>query len=104
MILLFEIFFVFLYIDESQKEKIWSDEIFLNFAQNHPEASKGLYLSANTNLLLAYAEYINNSDIQAVAAEIGYKISRKESKLLFKMMDDGIEKYLLDNIKIIALT
>ena len=55
-------------------------------------------------MMLAYAEYINNSDIQAVAAEIGYKISRKESKLLCKMMDDGIEKYLLDNIKIIALT
>lgn len=87
-----------------KKIKNIADEIFLNFAQNHPEASKGLYLSANTNLLLAYAEYINNSDIQAVAAEIGYKISCKESKLLFKMMDDGIEKYLLDNIKIIALT
>lgn len=64
---------------------------------------KGKYLSAKTNLILAFDEYVNNTDIQELAAEIGLKISSKDGRRLLKLMNKGVEKYLEDNIKIIAI-
>mgnify|MGYP004521038757 CR=1 FL=1 len=86
-----------------KKLKNIADKIFESFAEAYPEAQKGRYLSAKTNLVLAFDEYINHNNIQAVAKEADIIISAEEAKILLKMMNDGIEKYLEDNIKVIAL-
>ena len=86
-----------------KKLKNIADKIFESFAEAYPEAQKGRYLSAKTNLVLAFDEYINLNNIQAVAKEVDIIISAEEAKILLKMMNDGIEKYLEDNIKVIAL-
>ena len=80
-----------------------ANEIFWYFEETYPEAKKGKYLSDKTNLILAFDEYVNNTDIQELAAEIGLKISSKDGRRLLKLMNKGVEKYLEDNIKIIAI-
>lgn len=80
-----------------------ANEIFWTFEENHPEARKGEYLSAKTNLILAFDEYVDNRNIQELAAEIGLKINYKDSKRLLKLINKGVEKYLENNIKIIAI-
>ena len=87
-----------------KKLKNIADIIFENFAEAYPKAQKGIYLSAKTNLVLAFDEYINNNDIQKLAAQADINICAEEAKILLKIMNDGIEKYLADNIKVIAIT
>lgn len=86
-----------------EKLKYIADKIFEAFDENNPEAGKGIYLSAKTNLILAFDDYINSHDIQNVALDVGAEITLEESVCLQKIINQGIEKYLSDNIKTIAL-
>lgn len=86
-----------------KKLKNIADKIFEDFAETYPDAQKGMYLSAKTNLVLAFDEYINHNNIQTIVRQSDINISAKDAKILWKMMNDGIEKYLTDNIKVIAL-
>lgn len=86
-----------------KKLKDIADKIFFDFAENYPEAQKGAYLSSKTNLVLAFDEFVNKNDIQELARSVEANISRREAEILLKMINNGIEKYLADNIKVIAL-
>ncbi len=88
---------------DSIKLKNIADKIFFDFAEKYPEAQNGAYLSSKTNMILAFDNYINKNDVQMLALAVQEKISKNEAKILLKMINDGIEKYLTDNIKIIAL-
>ena len=88
---------------DSIKLKNIAHKIFFDFAEKYPEAQNGDYLSSKTNMILAFDSYINKNDVQMLAWAVQENISKKEAKILLKMINDGIEKYLTDNIKIIAL-
>lgn len=87
----------------NQKIHNLADELFWYFQDNFPEARRGEYLSYKTNLILAFDSYINNNDLYLLAKQVGYSLSEREKQLLKKIINKGIEKYLVDNIKTIAL-
>ncbi len=87
----------------TKKLKYIADKIFIAFDEDNPDARKGIYLSAKTNLILAFDDYINKQDIQKAALDIGVEITLEEGIYLQKIINQGIEKYLSDNIKTIAL-
>lgn len=87
----------------NQKIHHLADELFWYFQDNFPEARRGEYLSYKTNLVLAFANYINDSNLYLLAQQVGYDLNEREKHLLKKIINKGIEKYLADNIKTIAL-
>lgn len=88
------------------KLKIAAVKLFRFFEETNPQAYNGQYLSAKTNLILAFDEFINNmniQNIQEITGLLNIKINKREAEYLRKIMNREIEKYLTDNIKIIAL-
>ncbi len=79
-----------------------ADELFLNFVKDCPQVKKGRYLSSKTNQILAFEEYINSLNIKQICAMYP-SLSPQKAQEVQKIINSGIEKYLIDNIKTLAI-
>ena len=79
-----------------------ADEIYLDFAENYDNSTKGEYLSPYTNQVLAFDDYFNNLTDEDIINKINH-ISPEDLIVLRKLVNDGIKKYLEENIKTLAI-
>lgn len=85
------------------KLKNIADELFLGFTQEFPQSAKGDYLSPQTNEVLAFERYFNRLSDEQIRLLADTALSPAELKRLRKIINNGIEKYLVQNIKTLAL-
>ncbi len=79
-----------------------ANQLFSNWMKKFPECGKGEYLSEETNFVLAFDEFMSTSPFPLIK-EILPTIKDSEFMPLKQYISDGIETYLLENAKILAL-
>ena len=80
-----------------------ANELFFDYLKNNPKSKKGQYLSKRTNQILAFDEYMSLLSDDELRKKLQKKLKSAEIKQLRKIINSGIEKYLADNIKTLAL-
>lgn len=79
-----------------------ADKMFADFDRRQNWKNASFYLSRQTNELLDFEEYVGTLNVQDIQP---YDPLFKETDLsdFNRFIHDGVEKYLCDNIKTIAI-
>ena len=80
-----------------------ANALFSTWLEHNQEYGKGEYLSETTNFVLAFDEYLNKTPFIRIK-ELLPTLRQEEFADLKKYISDGIEHYLLENAKILALS
>ena len=79
-----------------------ANQLFANWLEQHPECGKGEYLSAKTNYILAFDEFITSAPFSTVK-EILPTLNAADFPRLKQYISAGVDAYLLENAKTLAL-
>lgn len=79
-----------------------ADKIYLDFTESQKNKIRGEYLSPHTNQVLAFDKYFNNLTDDDIINKINH-ITKEDLITLRKLINDGIKKYLEENIKTLAI-
>lgn len=79
-----------------------ADKIYIDFAENQKDEIHGEYLSPYTNQVLAFDKYFNNLTDDDIINKINH-ITEEDLIALRKLINEGIKKYLEENIKTLAI-
>lgn len=79
-----------------------ANRLYLGYIEDYPECGRGEYLAADTNRLLAFADFIATAAVAQVQAYLP-ELKVREWPALRAYIDRGIDHYLYENAKILAL-
>ena len=87
-------------MNKKQIERI--NSLYLYFMATHPQAEDGEYLSADTNCILAFAEYVENADYRELKKAIP-ELRYSQLASLKQHINTVVEEYLLRHAKVLAI-
>jgi plasmid replication initiation protein len=88
-------------MNKKQIERI--NSLYLYFMATHPQAEDGEYLSADTNCILAFAEYVENADYNELKKAIP-ELRHSQLASLKQHISAAVEDYLLRHAKVLAVS
>ena len=86
---------------DKQIERI--NRLYLYFVATHPQAEKGIYLSADTNCILAFAEFADNADYITLKKAIP-ELRHSQLARFRQHIRAAVEDYLLRHAKVLAVS
>jgi len=85
-----------------EKLKDIAQEIQWRFESKHKGVNT-MYLSEKTCMVLAFSQYVSELNCCQLQQDFSLRLNASELQALKKILRNGIEKYLADNIKTLAL-
>ena len=79
-----------------------ANQLYLGFIEDNPTCDKGEYLAADTNRLLTFTAFIATASLAEVQMYLP-ALKSEEWPRLRAYIDRGIDHYLYENAKILAL-
>jgi hypothetical protein len=86
---------------EKQIERV--NRLYLYFVATHPQAEDGVYLSADTNCILAFAEFAENADYNELKKAIP-ELRHSQLASFKQHINIAVEDYLLRHAKVLAVS